>query len=69
MMQYIHENYTHDISLDDIACYAGISKSTVLNLFRKYLHITPHSLSDSLPAEGGCASACKNREKNRYDIR
>lgn len=41
MMQYIHENYTHDISLDDIACYAGISKSTVLNLFRKYLHITP----------------------------
>ena len=24
-----------------LACYAGISKSTVLNLFRKYLHITP----------------------------
>ncbi len=41
MMQYIHQNYRHDISLDDIAGHAGISKSTVLNLFRKYLHITP----------------------------
>lgn len=41
MMQYIHQNYSHDISLDDIAGQAKISKSTVLNLFHKYLHITP----------------------------
>lgn len=41
MMQYVHQNYSHDISLEDIASYAGISKSTVLNLFRRYLHITP----------------------------
>lgn len=41
MMQYIHQNYMHDISLDDIAGHARISKSTVLNLFRKYLHIAP----------------------------
>lgn len=41
MMQYIHQNYIRDISLDDIAEHAKISKSTVLNLFRKYLHITP----------------------------
>lgn len=41
MMQYIHQNYPHDISLDDIAAQAGISKSTVLNLFRRYLHVTP----------------------------
>lgn len=41
MMQYIHQNYPQDISLDDIAIHAGLSKSTVLNLFRKYLHITP----------------------------
>lgn len=41
MMQYIHLNYRHDISLDDISVYAGISKSTILNLFRKYLHIAP----------------------------
>lgn len=43
MMQYIHQNYAHDISLDDIAAQAGISKSTVLNLFRRYLHVTPIS--------------------------
>ena len=41
MMQYIHQNYTRNISLDDIAEHAKISKSTVLNLFRGYLHITP----------------------------
>ncbi len=41
MMQYIHQDYSHDISLDDIARHARISKSTVLNLFHKYLHITP----------------------------
>ena len=41
MMQYMHQNYMHNISLDDIAGHAGISKSTVLNLFHKYLHIAP----------------------------
>lgn len=41
MMQYIHQNYIRNISLEDIAEHAKISKSTVLNLFRKYLHITP----------------------------
>lgn len=41
MMQYIHLNYMGDVSLEDIAGYAGLSKSTVLNLFRRYLHITP----------------------------
>ena len=41
MMQYIHQNYPHDISLEEIAHHAKISKSTVLNLFRKYLHVTP----------------------------
>ena len=29
------------ITLDDIAKQAMVSKSTALNLFRKYLHITP----------------------------
>ncbi len=41
MMQYIQLNYTQDISLEDIADHVGISKSTVLNLFRDHLHITP----------------------------
>lgn len=41
IMQFIHQNYKQDISLDEIACYAKISKSTVLNLFNRFLHITP----------------------------
>ena len=41
MMQFLHQNYAEDISLEEIACYANISKSTVLNLFNRFLHITP----------------------------
>lgn len=41
IMQYIHENFSQNISLDEIAHYAGVSKSTVLNMFHRYLHITP----------------------------
>ncbi len=41
MMQYLHQNYARDISLDELAGYAGVSKSTVLNLFHRYLHSTP----------------------------
>ena len=43
MMQYIHENYNHELSLDEIASHIGISKSTALNLFQRFLHITPVS--------------------------
>ena len=41
MMQYIHQQFSMNISLEDIAGHAMVSKSTALNLFRKYLHITP----------------------------
>ena len=43
MMQYIHKNYSHHISLDDIAQTVSLSKSSALNLFNKYLHTTPVS--------------------------
>lgn len=36
MMQYIHQNYSHNISLEELADHARISKSTALNLFRKF---------------------------------
>ena len=41
MMQYIQKNLASDISLGDIADQALVSKSTALNLFRRYLHTTP----------------------------
>lgn len=41
MMQYIHQHYDQKISLEEIAEQAMVSKSTALNLFRRYLHDTP----------------------------
>ena len=41
MMQYIHENYNQGLSLNEIASHIGVSKSTALNLFRRFLHTTP----------------------------
>lgn len=41
MMQYIHQNYSQNLSLENIANQAAISKSSALNLFHRYLHITP----------------------------
>ncbi len=41
MMQYIHENYKEKISLEDISNHGMVSKSTALNLFRRYLKDTP----------------------------
>lgn len=41
MMQYIHQDFQKELSLDEIAQHAMISKRTALNLFQKYLHTTP----------------------------
>lgn len=41
MMQYIHKNYSYRISLDDIVQTVSLSRSSVLNIFNKYLHISP----------------------------
>lgn len=41
MMQYIHQESAYNISLSDIADQAKVSKSTALNLFQRYLGISP----------------------------
>ena len=41
MMQYINQNFRQNLTLEDIAGQAMVSKSTALNLFRRYLHDTP----------------------------
>lgn len=43
MMQYIHKNYSDPISLEDIAKTVFLSKSSALNLFKKYLDTSPIS--------------------------
>lgn len=41
MMQHIHQKFAYNISLSDIADQAKVSKSTALNLFQRYLGISP----------------------------
>lgn len=41
MMHFIHLNYPQALSLEDIAHCAAVSKSTALNLFQRYLQVTP----------------------------
>lgn len=41
MIQYIHQKSAYNISLSDIADQAKVSKSTALNLFQRYLGISP----------------------------
>ena len=41
MMQHIHKNYYRRITLEDIARSVSISKSSVLNIFKSYLHTSP----------------------------
>lgn len=41
MMQFIHKNYSQQITLADIAKSVSVSKSSTLTLFKEYLHTTP----------------------------
>ena len=41
LLQYIHKNYRTQITLEDLSKAVLISKSSVLNLFQKYLHTSP----------------------------
>lgn len=41
IMQYIHANYPQSIALDDLAKAARLSKSSVLKLFQRELHVSP----------------------------
>lgn len=41
MMQFIQQNYSEDITLEEIAQSVNVSKSTALNIFAKYLNDTP----------------------------
>ena len=43
MMHYIQRNYRYRITLDDIAQTVSMSKSSVLNIFKEYLHTSPVS--------------------------
>ena len=41
MMEYVQDNYTHELTLDDIAESASVSKSSALHIFKTGIHISP----------------------------
>lgn len=41
MMQYIHDHYTEEITLENIAEAGSVSKSSALQIFRSDIHISP----------------------------
>lgn len=43
MMQYIHDHYRENITLEDIAASASVSKSSALQLFQSDIHTSPVS--------------------------
>ncbi len=41
ILQYIHENYASNLTLEDLTQLVSLSKSSVLNLFNTYIHESP----------------------------
>ena len=41
MMQFVHDHYTEELTLEKIAGAASVSKSSALHIFKSYIHIPP----------------------------
>ncbi len=41
MMQFIHDHYMEELTLEEIAGAASVSKSSALHIFNSYIHIPP----------------------------
>ena len=41
MMQYIHDHYRDDLTLEEIAASASVSKSSALHIFNKFIQMPP----------------------------
>ena len=54
MLTYIHQEYGNDLSLDDIARAAGISKRECLRCFQEEIHITPFNYLKEYRLEMAC---------------
>lgn len=43
LLTYVNNNLEQNLSLDDLASYANVSKRHINNLFKKHLHVTPNN--------------------------
>lgn len=69
MMQYMHQNYQSNISLEDLSDYVMLSKSTVLNLFRRYLHTTPIKYLINYRLNEAAVLLAKTEKKDQHSFR
>lgn len=61
MLTYIHQEYENELSLEDIAKAAGVSKRECLRCFQEEIHITPFSYLKDYRLQMACI-ALKNTE-------
>ena len=67
MLSYVHKNYRNDITIDDIAASANVSKSECFRCFHEVVHKTPMQyLTDYRITQA--AAALINTEDSIYDI-
>ena len=67
MLQYINSNYANIITLNDIAEYVQVSKSTALNLFNRFIHTTPINYLINYRLSQA-AKLLRNTEKKIYAV-
>ena len=61
MLTYIHQEYENELSLEDIAKAAGVSKRECLRCFQEEIHITPFNYLKDYRLQRACI-ALKNTE-------
>lgn len=54
MVAYIEENFASEMTLDEIAQSANVSRSTCCRLFRKYVHTSPIEFLNSYRLQVAC---------------
>ena len=62
MMVHIHENYSHHISVEELAEVAHISKRACFRLFQESLHMTPVEYIKTYRLQMACQMLAKGNE-------
>ena len=59
MLTYIHQEYENELSLEDIAKAAGVSKRECLRCFQEEIHITPFNYLKDYRLQRACIALKK----------
>ncbi|MDO4547547.1 MAG: AraC family transcriptional regulator [Clostridia bacterium] len=62
MMQFIHDNYARELTLEDIASSASVGKSSALNIFQSCIHLSPVAYLIQYRLSQAARFLCSTRE-------